>query len=451
MLPQFGLDTVGITPRAFSVEAPRAINPFKFTSFDFSKAAVDKPSIPITITRCPNSKPPAINRNKNRISAMLSCKSHSPMNNEFDLIVVGSGIIGLAHASVAARQGKRVAVFDRYPRPLGASIRNFGMLWPIGQPAGHRLNMALNSRNLWLQFLNEAKIAHQVPGSLHVSYRNDETQVLREFAQSGPALGYQVSWLTPEEALRRSPALKPEGLQGALWSDTETTVDPRQALTELPKFLANQFNVTFHYQTAVTAVTTGHITTGKGTFKADQIYICSGEDFETLYPELLQSSGITRCKLQMLRTPPQPANWTLGPSLAAGLTLIHYKSFQICPSLPQLKQRIDRELPEYVRWGIHVMASSTADNAVTIGDSHEYGLAVEPFNKEEIDHLILDYLKGFATFPDNAIAERWYGVYAKHPQTDWVDLQPAEGVRIITSPGGAGMTLSFGLAAENLA
>jgi len=372
------------------------------------------------------------------------------MNQEFDLIIVGSGIVGLAHASVAARQGKRVAVFDRYPRPLGASIRNFGMIWPIGQPAGHRLNTALRSRELWLEFLNAAGIEHQVPGCLHAAYRDDETRVLQEFAALGPAHGYQVQWLSPEEATIRSKALKPQGLQGALWSDTETTIDPRQALRELPVFLANQFGVTFHYQTSVTSATTGTVTTGKGVFNAPQIYICSGEDFETLYPELLQSSGVTRVKLQMMRTPPQPDHWQLGPSLAAGLTLTHYKSFQICPSLGALKTRVAEELPDYVKWGIHVMASATADNAITIGDSHEYGLTVEPFNKDFIDELILDYLKGFATFADNSIAERWYGVYAKHPVTDWVNITPCDGVRIFTSPGGAGMTMSFGLAWENL-
>jgi len=158
------------------------------------------------------------------------------LDNEFDLIIVGSGIVGLAHASVAARQGKRVAVFDRYPRPLGASIRNFGMLWPIGQPAGHRFQTAMRSRELWLEFLGEADIKHRQHGCLPAAYRDDETQVLQEFAQLAPQHGYQVQWLSLEEALHRSPALKPTNLQGALWSDTEITIDPRQALLTLPTF-----------------------------------------------------------------------------------------------------------------------------------------------------------------------------------------------------------------------
>ena len=132
--------------------------------------------------------------------------------------------------------------------------------------------------------------------------------------------------------------------------------------------------------------------------------------------------------------------------MAAGLTLRFYKAFAICATLPRLKARVAAEKPEYERWGIHVLASQAADGAITLGDSHEYGLEVGVFDRTAIDDLILSEARTFLKLPCWQIAERWHGVYALHPQRPFFEAEPAPGVRIVTAPGGSGMTLSFGLA-----
>jgi FAD dependent oxidoreductase TIGR03364 len=372
------------------------------------------------------------------------------MAHRADIAIVGAGIIGLAHAYEAARKGLRVVVFERGQRASGASVRNFGMIWPVGQPHGPLHEMALRSRGRWLQVLEEAHLPYRPDGSLHVVYRPDEAAVAQEFAEIAPGLGYQCAWLDANQLLARSSAVLPHGLLGGLWSETELTVDPRVTLARLPQYLSETFGVELRFGCAVHGIGLPVIEAGSERWEADHAIVCSGDDFESLYPQVYADSGISRVKLQMLRTVPQPDGWRLGPALAAGLTLRFYPAFAVCTTLAALKQRIASETPEYERWGIHGLVSQTAAGELTLGDSHEYGACVDIFNKQEIDELILRYISGFLCAPFMTIAQRWHGVYAKHPDKAYLSLDAAPGVKIITSPGGSGMTLAFGVAARTL-
>ncbi|MDX2285562.1 MAG: TIGR03364 family FAD-dependent oxidoreductase [Bacteroidia bacterium] len=373
------------------------------------------------------------------------------MHPEFqtDTVIIGAGIVGLALAYTHAREGRRVTVFEREARPVGASIRNFGMVWPIGQPAGPLLRRALRSREIWEQVAVSAGIWHEPLGSLHLAYREDEWAVMEEFAAASAEQGYACELLSPAQTLELSAAAHPEGLLGSLWSRTEMIVDAREVPSKLIPWLQETYGVEFRFGTAVTRIGEGRIGTAAGTWRFDTAWVCSGADFETLFPEVFADSGLTKCKLQMMRTAPQPGGWRMGPALCGGLTLTHYASFASCATLPALKARIRTETPWFPEWGIHVMMSQNGLGELVIGDTHEYGPTHDPFLREELNQYILDYLAGMARMPDAQIAERWYGVYAKSTRGGSEFLaHPLPGVTVVTGVGGAGMTMSFGLAEE---
>lgn len=370
------------------------------------------------------------------------------LNSTFDVAVVGAGIVGLAHAFHFARRGRRVVVFERSQRACGASIRNFGMVWPVGQPPGKMHELALASRAFWLDVLAAAQLWHRPTGSLHLAYLADEAQVLEEFAARAAAAGYNCQLLAPGEVAARSAAVKTAGLVAGLWSPTEVCVDPREVIARMPDWLQREFRVHFEFGCAVTDYEHPRVVAGGHAWTADRLVVCSGDDFRTLYPAAFAGAGFLQCKLQMMRSQPYGPRFSLGPMLAGGLTLRHYKNFQDCPTLPAVKQRVARETPEFDQYGIHVMVSQNGQGELVIGDSHEYDADIEPFDKPRIDRLILDYLRTFLDVGDLEIAARWHGIYAKHPKDAYFIAHPAPAATVVTGLGGAGMTLSFGLADE---
>lgn len=363
-------------------------------------------------------------------------------------IVIGAGIAGLATARSLAERGYSVTVFERNEKAVGASIRNFGMLWPVGQPAGKLYERALKTKAIWKQVCHEANLWYNESGSLHLCYNDLEWQVANEFVEKSKK-DRPVAVLSKEEILQKSEAVNAQDLKGALWSADEMIIESRVAIQELPAYLTAKYGIQFHFNTAISNITYPHVYAGKKSWSADKIFVCSGADFETLYPEVFAANHFTKCKLQMMRLAAQPEGWRIGPSLCGGLSFIHYKSFEAANALSQLREYYQQTMPEYLNWGIHVMVSQNGASELTIGDSHEYGLVHDPFDKQFINEMIINYLKQFASFTNWQLLQSWNGIYPKRTNgaTDFIH-HPEKGVTIINGFGGAGMTLAFGFAEE---
>lgn len=364
-----------------------------------------------------------------------------------ECVVVGAGIVGLAAAYALHKAGRSITILDRDHAPLGASIRNFGMVWPVGVPTGPAAELALRSRELWLEASAAVGFWIEQCGSLHLAYAEDELAVLGEFVSAeGPHRG--VDLIGPEEVLERAPGVNPVGLLGAMWSPTELNVESRTALPAMWDWLSAQSGVRLVRGAHAIGVGPGRVEVADGRrFEGEEIYVTTGRDGVTLYPELFPSTSFVPCKLQMLRTVPQPSGWRVGAHIAGGWTLRHYKSFASCPSLPALSARISEQQPEFDRYGIHIMVSQHSGGDLVIGDSHVSGQEITPFDDERIDDLILENVARLISPPTWDISHRWHGIYLKRidGQATLV-ARPEPGVTVINGVGGLGMTLSFGLA-----
>lgn len=357
--------------------------------------------------------------------------------------IVGAGIVGLSHAWHFQKAGHQVTLFEREAFAQGATVRNFGMIWPVGQPPGEIRALALRSRAIWEQVSKEAELDFRPCGSLHLAYHPLEWQVLKEFAEASQD---DAGLLTPQRALAKCPSIKPEDLQGAYWSPHEAMVDPRKTAQGLSGYL-EKHHVTIRWNTPISSVGPRKVVDAEGkTHNFDWVIVCAGPWVRHLNPAGFDQSEMTLCRLQMLRLRPK-TDQRLGVHLAAGLTQTHYANFRPCPSLTAVRQSLAERWPKQVERGIHVLVSEHLDGCITVGDSHEYGQSFMPYRDESVDEAILQALNQFLEVSNYTVVERWVGEYPTHATLPYFSETPEQGLTFVNTFG-TGMTLSFGVAEQ---
>jgi glycine oxidase len=143
--------------------------------------------------------------------------------DDFDVVFVGGGVIGLASAWRAAQRGARVCVLERAEPPAGATNVAAGMLAPVGELTfGERelLDLTLASGALWADFAAEVEAAGGE------ALDRDEAGELRRHHDLQRELGLEAEWLTPTRCRELEPGLVPNFVGGVL-AASEASVDPR--------------------------------------------------------------------------------------------------------------------------------------------------------------------------------------------------------------------------------
>jgi FAD dependent oxidoreductase TIGR03364 len=366
---------------------------------------------------------------------------------QFDVAVVGAGVVGLAHAYAAARTGLKVVVIDRDPRANGASIRNFGLITVTGQAAGESWRLAARTRDIWAAIAPEADIAIAQRGLMLAVRREEAAAVAQAFLKS--EMGPGCAWLDAKAVrARHGEILAPDAL-GCLFSPHELRVESTTALPKLAAWLAETKGVTFLMNTAVHAVAPPRIETSRGPLEAGAAIVCPGDDLSTLYPERIAAFEVRRCRLSMLRL--ASPGFRLPTAMMSDLTLARYAGFAALPEASALRRRLAAEQPGCLAHGVHLIAVQGADGALVVGDSHHYADLPSPFAPAEAERLILEEFHRATGIVAPPVLERWVGTYAAvEGRTHFIDA-PSSGVRLVMVTGGTGASTAFGIAEKTLA
>ena len=368
----------------------------------------------------------------------------------YDLVVVGAGIVGLAHALAARRRGLSVAVVDREAEAIGASVRNFGFVTVTGQQAGDCWRRAMRSRDVWMEVAPKAGIAVEHQGLLVTARRPEAMAVLEAFR--GTEMGADCSLISATDLQASYGHILADGaLEGGLWSPHDRRVESRHAIGKLAAWLAGPMGVTFHRRTLVKAVEPGSVITTAGMLKAGCIAVCPGDDLLTLFPERIAAMGISRCRLHMMKVMPGDPTFRLPGSVMSDLSLVRYLGYSELPEAAPLLARLQREQPDHLAQGIHLIAVQGADGGLVVGDSHHYEWSPSPFNQDRVDELILQELHATLRLPGARVTERWVGTYASLPDRLMIRDAPDPSIRLVIVTSGTGASTAFAIGEETIA
>ncbi|WP_434698193.1 TIGR03364 family FAD-dependent oxidoreductase [Pseudomonas sp. D1-1] len=366
-----------------------------------------------------------------------------------DLLIVGAGILGLAHAWAGARRGLKVKVFERSHTPLGASVRNFGQALVGGQAPGVMLDLARQANGLWKTLGQAAGLHMHQQGSLLFARTEAEEALLEAFLSGrGAALGYRTELLRGE-ALAALYDGRFAHHRAALLGLDDQQLYSREALPQIVDYLARALGVEFHFSTLVRDVEPHRALTSAGRFTARHIVVCSGHDYQTLLAEQIAGLNPQVCGLQMLRVRPrQPL--ALRHALLTGLSCVHYGAFADLPEAQAIRTQIRTHQPELEAHGIHLLISPTPHGDLIIGDSHVYGSDISPFNAEQVDRILID-LAQHTLGGEIDVLERWQGVYGARGPGPFSVISAAQGVTAVLMHTGLGMSVGLALGERTIA
>ena len=396
----------------------------------------------------------------NNASNPTSATGNSP-GQAVDVVVVGAGIIGLAHAAHAVANGLTVTIIERDHHAAGASVRNFGHCCITAQ-SGELYELAKTSRKYWLEFAEQAGFWAVESGAVVLARTDAEMAVLRELsAAREPG---QVQLLSPaatRERLDPVAAGLPDGgtrqsvwpgLVGGAFLRDDLRVDPRTTVAKLAEWLSRQPGVELHWNTAALGFSQSPdgvtVQTSRGALRAKQVFVCVGHDVDYLFPDLAAEHRIQRCALQMSLAA-GPAGVRFTPAVLTATSMLRYPAFTDMPAAEALRSEVEAKQPELLDIGANVMFTQRPDGTIILGDSHHYHRTADPFLDETVTDALNNDISGRIGRPLEII-ERWQGIYASSDVAPILvrDIQP--GVTVVSVTSGVGMTLSFGLAHRNV-
>lgn len=379
--------------------------------------------------------------------------STQPYQRNYDIIVIGAGVLGAFHAYFAMQRGLKTLLIDKDVIPQQASVRNFGLIIPSAMPPGIWRERALSSCELYSELTELLGIPLQRIGTQYLAHTEEEATFLQRMAGEQNDRLCPAEFRNAKETIQSNGCLNPEFCTGSLYFPKDLQLDPGIFFHTFINWLASNPDCDYLPKATVVSVEERanqcqvRLADGRQ-FHSKQVIGCPGADLQTLFREVYAERNVRFCKLQMIKVT-NPDKLILGANVASPIALTRYPAFLNA----QFSQGVSLEQPdqELRDRGIQIWLTQNQNHEFILGDSHEY--SEEPpteFLSAKIESQFIDYARNMFVNLDFEVTDRWCGIYTEEKSSGILQHSPSERIDLITGIGGKGMTTGPGLAKENI-
>ena len=237
------------------------------------------------------------------------------MNTEYDTIIVGGGMAGIAGAHELARRGQQVLLLEQFAfgHERGSSAGP-SRIFRLSQPVREYAQMARRALTRWNEFqLDYATQLYWPAGLLDLG--TDQTPILADIQTHLREGGQAFELLDALALARRYPQWRPGDDWQAVYSPEAGILNPSLIL-ELLTAMSRVLGATLLDHTPVMGVdlrdpAAPAVHTARGTFSAGRLVVAAGAWLPGLVPELAASLRVTQEQVVFFR-PAQPESFALG-------------------------------------------------------------------------------------------------------------------------------------------
>jgi|LNFM01.1.fsa_nt_gb glycine/D-amino acid oxidase-like deaminating enzyme len=219
---------------------------------------------------------------------------------DYDVAVIGGGLVGIAVAWGLARLGQRVAVLDEVDGAKRASRGNFALVWvqSKGLGMGEYAGWTVRSSNGWAGLADElgretgVDVHFERPGGFHLALSERELEMratsLKRLHNQPRMVGYETTMLTHSEIKRMLPDIGPDVVGGS-YCPLDGHVNSQKLLRALHQGFAQLGGTYLPGSTALHIAQAGggfSIKTTDGAVAAGKVVLAAGNANMALAPQV---------------------------------------------------------------------------------------------------------------------------------------------------------------------